>query len=242
MTEQIPPWLQCMRTITGLTETPGSADNQRIMFMADYVGHAYPEQEAYASYYTGDDVAWCGLAMAFCMSVAGIEPVFGQTDTERWMWALAWSEWIDSDKLTEPQLGCVVVTEREGGGHVTLYESTEGGMYKCRGGNQSDMVNVTSIDPSSVVALVWPKYRMRPDVFTPELTTTEIAWTQSSLNLLEGNSLELDGEMGPMTKDAITQYQHHNVLPVTGVADKRTVGDMIVDLEEWNETRYRNDK
>ena len=152
MAEQVPPWLMVMRAITGLTEQPGTADNPKIMHMADAVGREYPDQEQYADSYIHDDVPWCGLCVAYCMALAGIEPVYGPTDTDRWMWALAWSQWNGSEILTAPKLGCVVVTEREGGGHVTLYEKTEGGVYKCRGGNQCDMVNVTSIDP----ALWWP--------------------------------------------------------------------------------------
>ena len=242
MTEQVPPWLMIMRAITGMTETEGSGDNPRILHMADAIAREYPHQADYCAYYTGDDIAWCGLTVAYCMALANIEPVFGATDTERWMWALAWSEWEGSEILKEPKLGCVVVTEREGGGHVTLYEKTEGGAYKCRGGNQSDMVNVTSIDPSTVVALVWPRSRARPEIFTPEPTADEIAWTQASLNLLDTANLVVDGEMGSLTRGAITLYQHHNVLSPTGVADRRTVDAMLADLATWNEERYRDGK
>jgi uncharacterized protein (TIGR02594 family) len=242
MTEQVPPWLATMRAITGLTEY-SSGSNPKIEFMAKYVGHRWPEQEEYASYYTGDEIAWCGLAVAFCVSMADIEPVFGATDTERWMWALAWSNWEGSEVLHEPQLGCIVVTEREGGGHVTLFEEMGSpGYYRCRGGNQSDQVKVSDIAISSVVQLVWPKYRAKPDLFSPEMTPQEISWTQSTLNLLDDANLEIDGETGPLTRDAITTYQHHQVIPVTGVADRRTVDAMLIGLEQWNDERYRNTK
>jgi uncharacterized protein (TIGR02594 family) len=184
MAEQIPPWLAAMRAITGLTETPGSADNPKIMFMADYIGKKYPEQKAYSDLYTGDDVAWCGLTVGFCMAAADIKPVFGPTDTDRWMWAQAWAgKYWEAEKITEPCLGAVIVMSREGGGHVTLMEAHEDGSflkdgyYRGRGGNQSDMVNVSNQAKSSVIALMWPKAGGRPSRPTlkrPELSEGDV--------------------------------------------------------------------
>jgi uncharacterized protein (TIGR02594 family) len=233
--ELAPPWLMVMRAITGMTEQSGSGDNPRIMHMADAIAREYPHQADYCSYYSGDDVAWCGLTVAYCVTLSGIEPVFGETDTERWMWALAWSDWAQSTKLAEPQLGAIVVTEREGGGHVTMFESMgDPGYWRCRGGNQSDMVNVTNISTGSVVAVVWPRLKAPPTI---GLEPQEIAWVQASLNHIDAANLELDGEMGPMTKGAIQNYQHHSVIPVTGVADKRTVEELLTDLNAWNTAR-----
>ena len=243
MSEQAPPWLMIMRAITGMTETEGAGDNPRILHMADAIAREYPHQADYCAYYTGDDIAWCGLTVGYCVTLAGIEPVFGETDTERWMWALAWADWPDSETLDKPKLGCIVVTEREGGGHVTLFEEMgDPGYYRCRGGNQSDQVNVTNVAISSVVKLVWPRFRVLPDIFSPELTADEIAWTQASLNLLDAAKLVVDGEMGSLTQDAIKLYQHHNLLPVTSVADRRTVDSMLAGLATWNEERYRDGK
>ena len=91
------------------------------------------------------------------MTMAAIRPVFGPTDTDQWMWARAWDDETWGYELATPRPGCVVVMEREGGGHVTLYERTEGSMYVCRGGNQSDSINAQSYAISKVVALMWPR-------------------------------------------------------------------------------------
>src|SRR5262245_11960098 len=231
-----PPWLTVMRGITGMTEAPGSANNPAIMNMADVIAKAYPQQATYCSYYTGDDIAWCGLAVAYCMTMAGIEPVFGATDTERWMWALAWAEWPQSTHLAEPQLGCVMVKEREGGGHVCLYESTDGSYYRVRGGNQRDMVNVSSYPRSDFVAFVWPDAAGAPRARVKR-SPEDVAWVQVSLNELNGAKLDIDGEMGPHTSNAISAYQNATVLCGTGIANKNTVRQMLEDLETWNEAR-----
>jgi len=234
----IPMWLAVMRAITGLTETPGSADNPKILHMAHVIGRDWPEQKAYADSYKHDDTPWCGLTVGYCMTMAGIEPVFGPTDTDRWMWALAWSEWPQAFQLDTPQQGCVVVTEREGGGHVTLFEEWEGGKLRCRGGNQSDMVNVTSIDPSTVVAYVWPMERA-PSINVPTLIESEAEWLQASLNLLGATPpLDVDGEIGELSRKALAKFQKSEGMPASGFATKKTVAAMLEELAKWNESRY----
>ena len=237
MAEPIPPWLAVMRAITGLTETEGSGDNPKIMHMADAIAREYPEMATYCSYYTGDDVAWCGLTVAYCMTIANIRPVYGDTDTERWMWAQAWNEWPQSFRLPEPRLGCVVVQTRDGGGHVTLFEHWEGNSLVCRGGNQSDMVKLSTYDPSVVIGYVWPLARAE-EIPQVALTSSEATWVQASLNLVDSASLDVDGEVGPMTKEAVASYQNDKGLPKTGYADPATVDEMLRDLDVWNAGRW----
>src|SRR5215510_10398426 len=134
----IPEWLQMMRTLTGTVEAPGDADNPKILAMADTIGQHYPQMASYCDAYTHDSIPWCGLAAAYCMTMAGIPPVFGKTDTTRFLWAQAWGTAPDYPKISKPRPGCIVVLTRSGGGHVTFYERTEGSNYICRGGNQSD--------------------------------------------------------------------------------------------------------
>ena len=229
---EVPTWLAAMRAITGMTETPGSADNPKIMLMADYIAHKYPHQAEYASYYTGDDVAWCGLTVGFVMAVADIEPVFGPTDTDRWMWAQAWgSEHWNADEIDDPCLGCVAVMSREGGGHVCLVEAwsegsdtfISGGQFKGRGGNQSDMVNVSTQSVSSVISWMWPKAGgiVRPSIGKrPELskgdTGSDVEKVQASL------LIPADGDFGPITEAAVSAFQRAHDLQADGEVGTQT--------------------
>jgi len=231
-----PAMLTVMRAITGLTETPGSASNPKILHMADVIGQHYPQQADYAANYTSDDIAWCGLTVAYCATMAGYEPQFGPTDTDRWMWAQSWAEW--GTPLAKPKQGCVVVQTRDGGGHVTLFERWEGGNLICRGGNQSDMVKESSYSPSVVIAYRWPSGAGPvPDVPTLALDATELMWVQASLNLIDNAGLDVDGEYGPLTRDALTSYQRKNDLPATGFANQETVDELISELTAWNAMR-----
>jgi uncharacterized protein (TIGR02594 family) len=229
-----PKWLLVMRAITGLTETPGSADNPKILAMRDYIARTFPKQADYCAEYHHDDTPWCGLCADFCMAVCGISGPFGPTDTDRWMWALAWdteSEW--GQHLSRPVEGCVVIMEREGGGHVTFFEYEKNGRYYCRGGNQSDMVNLSDYDPDTVVALVWPRAAGEapgPDDIPVEDRPMlergdegpDVFDLQTMLNDQNRAGLEVDGDFGSATEDAVTNYQKSRQLEVDGIAGQET--------------------
>src|SRR5262245_36136053 len=224
---EVPPWLMVMRGITGMTETPGSADNPHILRMRDAIAEAYPDMADYCAEYQHDDTPWCGLTAAFVMTMAGIRPPYEPPpadDTHRWLWARWWGE--DSSWgtiLDAPRVGCVVVMEREGGGHVTLYEGMSGSNYKCRGGNQSDMVNVSEYAISTVVALVWPKTGDPiPPAERRELsrgdTGSDVASVQTTLGL------PADGDFGPVTEAGVKGFQGAAGLAKDGVVGPNTWG------------------
>lgn len=230
MDDNVPPWLQVMRAITGLTETPGDADNAKIVGMAKYIGRKFPEMGNYCELYTADSTAWCGLTEAFCMAVANIRPPFGATDTDCFLWALSWSEDAGFIHMGRPVPGTIIVMEREGGGHVTTFEELDGdGNYRCRGGNQSDAVNVQSYDPDTVVALVWPKDAEPPPPISvddrPTLENGDSGGDVVDLQrMLPHFTGKIDGDFGPVTQDSVLNYQDSRGLEVDGVVGQETWG------------------
>src|SRR5262245_3086515 len=160
MTDNTPGWLNVMRSLNGTKEIAGPEANPVITGMADEIARRYPDMQWYCELpsWDSDETAWCGLSAAYCCAVSGVGAPFAQKpapDTDRWGWALAWA---DDEQfgtvLDQPRLGCIVVMQRSGGGHVTFYESTSGANYMCRGGNQSNSVNLSAYPKSGVVALV----------------------------------------------------------------------------------------
>jgi len=81
----------------------------------------------------------------------------------------------------------------------------------------------------------WGYGRARPHVAV--LDATEIAWVQASLNLLNGEHLDIDGEWGPLTEDAVKTFQQQQQLTQSGYPTKGTVGQMLVELDTWNTER-----
>lgn len=230
----VPKWLEVMRTITGTKEYAGPANNPIIMGWVETIALTYPEMQAYCNGYTGDDIAWCGLTVAYCMTQAGIRPVFGPTDTDRWMWAQAWANDAANFKATGRLTpGTIVVMTRSGGGHVTLFEEWgSNNMLRCRGGNQSDAVNVSSYDPSTVIRYVWPvaagEQPQIPIEDRPMLEQgddgPDVVDLQIMLNEQNRAGLNPDGDFGPLTDTAVTNYQRSRGLEIDGICGQETWG------------------
>lgn len=132
--EHAPKILVEMLKLYGTLETSGSADNPTIMEWAHETG---------IKGYVHDAVPWCGLTMAVVAKRAGYKFPEGP------LWALNWLNF--GDEVSQPMLGDVMVKERHGGGHVTMYVGEDAGAYHCLGGNQSDSVNITRIARASFV-------------------------------------------------------------------------------------------
>jgi uncharacterized protein (TIGR02594 family) len=223
-----PPWLEVMRAITGVSEYE-SGSNPKIEAMAAYIGRKFPEQADYAAIYDDDSIAWCGVCTAFCLAACtpeGISGPFGPTDTDRWMWAQSFADDYGYIRLVQPVLGSIVVMSREGGGHVTMFEDWDDGMLRCRGGNQSNEVNVSSYDPDTVIAYCWPKGWEVPSIPVEDRPTLEegdvgpnVFDLQSMIPHFQG---EIDGDFGAETLENVLRYQTSRGLEVDGVVGQET--------------------
>lgn len=233
MADDAPKWLLVMRAITGLTEAPGAEDNDKIVAMAQYIARKFPDMEGlqeYCDIYQHDETAWCGLCAAFCMAVCGIRPPFGPTDEDRFFWAQSFKKWMygGAKLIGTPVPGTVVVMTRSGGGHVTFFEELDNnGWYRCRGGNQSDCVCVSSYDPDTIIGLAWPvaggEVPQIPVNDRPVLERgddgPDVVDLQSMLPRFTG---EIDGDFGPTTEENVSRYQASRGLETDGVVGNET--------------------
>ena len=159
------------------------------------------------------------------MTMAGIHPVFASAqDTDRFLWAKAWDDPSFGQKISSPRVGCVVVMGREGGGHVTLFERTEGSYYWCRGGNQSDAITSQKYPISNVISLVWPKAAGElPPAPRRSLekgdTGEDVEGLQHSLGLPPH---VCDGDFGSVTEAAVKGFQSGHGLTADGIVGPMT--------------------
>jgi uncharacterized protein (TIGR02594 family) len=226
MADEAPPWLLAMRSMNGLSEKPGSADETKILAMADEIARIFPDMKSYCDGYNHDSIPWCGLCVADCTAKSGIRPPFGSSDTDRFLWARSWADDPNYTVLKTPRLGCIVVLTRSGGGHVTLYESTSGSNYMCRGGNQSDAINLAAFPKSNVVALVWPSTAPVPEPGVPSAegmpvlrkgdTGKDVVLMQTLLPKW------IDGDFGSTTEALVKEFQRSEGLEADGIVGERT--------------------
>jgi len=225
--EDIAPWWAVMKSLTGTTEAPGDPDNPKIVGMADYIANKWAGDPAmdgienYCAGYVHDSTPWCGLTEAYCLSVAGIRPPFDKTDdTGSFLWAQSFANDPGFVHLAQPRPGCIVVMTREGGGHVTTWEGQTNGSNTCRGGNQSDAVNVQNYSKGDVIAYVWPRdYPLPPAeqrTISEGDTGGDVAQCQRILKI------PADGEFGPTTEGAVKGFQSGADLDVDGEVGPQT--------------------
>lgn len=111
----------------GVTEVPGAKNNQTILGWATECG---------IKGYHADEIPWCGLSMAVVAKRAG-KPLPAKP-----LWALDWLNW---GEVCEPELGCIMVFFRKGGGHVGLYVGEDSTHYYILSGNQSNQFNISRL-------------------------------------------------------------------------------------------------
>ena len=89
--------------------------------------------------YTNDEIAWCGLLVAYIVTQAGFEAVKDP------LWARNWTKFGKEVKKGDESLGDILVFGRDGGGHVGFYLGEDKTCFHVGGGNQSNMVNGTRV-------------------------------------------------------------------------------------------------
>jgi uncharacterized protein (TIGR02594 family) len=141
---QEPSWLSEARRDLGQRETLGPNDSPWIRRMLERLG---------AKWLLGQP--WCGGAVAEWMQACAVDI------PKHWYRARAWADW--GQHLERPAHGCVVVFERQGGGHVGLVVGEDlSGRLLVLGGNQGDAVNVRAFPRARVLAYRWPPGRDLP--------------------------------------------------------------------------------
>lgn len=137
------PWFDVATRLLRTKEAPGSSNNTVILGWAKKLGGWV------ASFYTKDEIPWCGLFVAHCLREAGAQNLPANP-----LSALAWASYGGS---TQPRVGAVMVFKRPGGGHVGFYVGENASAYLIRGGNQSDSVTDSWISKSRFVGARWPR-------------------------------------------------------------------------------------
>ncbi len=131
--EKAPQLLIKALGLIGTKEIVGIKNSETIMKWAKELG--------LGKTYVNDEIAWCGLFMAYCCRLAGLET--GLTPTET-LWALNWNRFGTRQKTA--MLGDVLTFKRNGGGHVGIYVGEDETCYHVLGGNQSNQVCITRIE------------------------------------------------------------------------------------------------
>lgn len=123
----------------GLKEIPGPKHNNVILGWLTELG----------AWWKDDETPWCGVFVAECFRQCG------SNLPKYWYRAKGWLDW--GIALKEPIDGCVVILEREGGGHVFIFMGYDKkGNIVGIGGNQGNQVSIAAFDKTRVIGYRWP--------------------------------------------------------------------------------------
>lgn len=144
----LPLLVQKFIDIYGTKEVPGTGNSPTIMGWAKFLK---------LKDFIADSIAWCGLAMAYVVTMAGYAPVLNP------LWALNWGKF--GQKVPVPMLGDVCSFYRYDakgkliGGHVGLYIAEDDVCYHIGGGNSSDETKIVRIEKSRLASANRPVFK-----------------------------------------------------------------------------------
>lgn len=147
-------WLIEARRHIGVKEVPGKANSPTIQKWL----------LGLKAWWSGDDVPWCGVFVAHCIKSADIAL------PKHWYRAKDWLNW--GVVLNKPLEGCVVVFDRQGGGHVGFVVGVDkAGNLMVLGGNQRDAVNILPFGLDRNPQYRWPALTPLPKTKLPLLAS-----------------------------------------------------------------------
>ncbi len=95
-----------------------------------------------------DETPWCAAFVGGCLEAVGLVSTRFESAASYLTWGV---------KLDSPEVGCVVVFSRAGGGHVGFVVGRDpSGLLMVLGGNQGDEVNVRAFGRERVTGYRWP--------------------------------------------------------------------------------------
>jgi len=132
-----PNWIKIAEAENGVAEIVGKAHNPRVI-----------EYHATTGGFKDDETPWCASFVNWVMKKAGQ----GGTNSAA---AMSWAKY--GKKLSKPAYGAIAVFSYGGGkGHVGFVVGKKGSNILVLGGNQGNMVKVSSFGTSQIAAYVVP--------------------------------------------------------------------------------------
>lgn len=132
----------------GIVEIPGKANNADIMFMAKKLGVWYPN----------DETAWCGLFVAYCYYLAGVNIKDMPANV---LGARQWMKFGNAVNIGQETEGDLLVfwrgSPKGAYGHVGFYAGETDKAYRVLGGNQGNTISYAWIAKERLLGIRRPK-------------------------------------------------------------------------------------
>lgn len=142
-----PKWLEWARAQVGVAETPGPADNPKVIQYFALAGLR-------GAPFNDDETPWCAAFVGAALVSTGLNGTRSAA-------ARSYEKWKEGKVIQFPVLGAIAVLHRNppkpGLGHVGFVVGASATEVALLGGNQKDMVCVNRFARSRVICFQWPK-------------------------------------------------------------------------------------
>jgi uncharacterized protein (TIGR02594 family) len=146
-----PEWLTYARTLIGVREIKGPKHSATIMGWIKALGAG-----KLGITVRDDETAWCGTFVAHVLDKHGI-PLRERVNPTRNIIAVRAKAWLGWGRmLLAERLGCIMVYDRKGGGHVGFYVGEDATHHHILGGNQGNAVSIMRLEKSRCIGMRWP--------------------------------------------------------------------------------------
>lgn len=149
----MPKTIQIGLSLLGTAEIVGKGSSKTIMSWRDELN----QNGVKIAGFSDDDIAWCGLFVAFVAWSRMRNPDEVVKDP---LWARNWAKY--GNPSPSPCLGDVLVFSRGSGGHVGFYVAEDATCFHVLGGNQSNRVSIARIPRHRLIAARRPPYNTTP--------------------------------------------------------------------------------
>ncbi len=158
-----PAWVKEAQRHIGLKEIPGVKHEPKILQWWKAIRRGGIKT---------DEVPWCAAFVGACLEKVGVV-------STRFEGAKSYLGW--GAPLAAPIYGCIVVFERDGGGHVGfLVGQDQRGRLMILGGNQNNQVSVAPFERLRVAGYRWPKIVPQTTCPLPIIKTAQAASTNEA--------------------------------------------------------------
>lgn len=156
------PWIEIGKKLINTKEIKGSQHNATIVQMWKDIKRGGIKD---------DETPWCAAMVGSCLEQAGIRSTRFESAKSYLDWGYA---------IHKPVLGCVVVYDRVGGGHVGFCLGQDSaGNLQILGGNQDDQVKVSTFKKDRPAKYRWhTAFGELPEVL-PTLTAAEASKSEA---------------------------------------------------------------
>jgi uncharacterized protein (TIGR02594 family) len=196
----------------GVKETQGIGNTPKVLEYFKEAGHGWVKDDT--------NYAWCSAFINYVCKKAGME-FTRQLNARSWL--------TIGKEIKKPEIGDIVIFWRNkpdsAEGHVGIYIKEDETNIWVLGGNQSDQVSIAPYPKERLLG-----YRDITQKVTISLPLKELKKGD------KGNEVKLlqkvlgitqDGDFGPVTEKVLKHFQKNYGLPITGIANKKTLSILI---------------